>query len=190
MQSFRQPQRKFVPANQSSARQRTAAPSSVFDPALRCLEAGDVAGAVSRLIACRQHVRKSEIASNLLANLLLRLSRARGFRLQAHSRAVNGLAAVCCARPGKWGNPYRIAPAFACDYVKIPAITADTAVILFREHLEGMLKNWESTRDALEDLRGKNLACWCALPKPGEPDICHAAVLLDLANRPICEPIE
>lgn len=32
-------------------------------------------------------------------------------------------------------------------------------------------------------LRGKNLACWCKLPKPGEPDICHAAVLLELANK-------
>lgn len=28
------------------------------------------------------------------------------------------------------------------------------------------------------DLRGKNLACWCALDKP-----CHADVLLELANR-------
>jgi tetratricopeptide (TPR) repeat protein len=75
LQSFRQPQRKFIPAGKAPARQRAAAPSSVFDPALRCLEAGDVAGAVSRLLACRQHVRKSEIACNLLANLLLRLSR-------------------------------------------------------------------------------------------------------------------
>jgi hypothetical protein len=36
----------------------------------------------------------------------LRLSRARGFNLQAHSRAVNGLPAVNCARPWKWGNPF------------------------------------------------------------------------------------
>ena len=34
-----------------------------------------------------------------------------------------------------------------------------------------------------EDLRGKNLACWCELPKPGKPDLCHAAVLLEFANR-------
>lgn len=31
-------------------------------------------------------------------------------------------------------------------------------------------------------LRGKNLACWCA---PGTP--CHADVLLEIANKPICE---
>lgn len=34
-------------------------------------------------------------------------------------------------------------------------------------------------------LRGKNLACWC---KPGAP--CHADVLLELANAPICEAVE
>lgn len=31
-------------------------------------------------------------------------------------------------------------------------------------------------------LRGKDLGCWCPLPAPGEPDICHAAVLIDIAN--------
>jgi hypothetical protein len=31
----------------------------------------------------------------------------------------------------------------------------------------------------LAELRGKNLACWCALDQP-----CHADVLLELANRP------
>lgn len=32
-------------------------------------------------------------------------------------------------------------------------------------------------------LQGKNLACWCPLPQSGEPDKCHAAVLLRLANE-------
>jgi hypothetical protein len=35
---------------------------------------------------------------------------------------------------------------------------------------------------ALPGLRGKNLACWCPLPKDGEADSCHALVLLELAN--------
>lgn len=37
----------------------------------------------------------------------------------------------------------------------------------------------EALRGALPELRGKNLACWCALDQP-----CHADVLLELANRP------
>ena len=36
---------------------------------------------------------------------------------------------------------------------------------------------------ALPKLRGKNLACWCPLPLEGEEDVCHAAVLLQLANQ-------
>jgi hypothetical protein len=33
--------------------------------------------------------------------------------------------------------------------------------------------------NAVAELRGKNLACWCPLDKP-----CHADVLLELANTP------
>ena len=40
--------------------------------------------------------------------LRLQLSRRMGFDLQARSRHANGLAAVSVARPGKWGNPFRI----------------------------------------------------------------------------------
>ena len=36
--------------------------------------------------------------------------------------------------------------------------------------------------ECLPTLKGKNLACWCPLPEPGERDICHAAVLLERAN--------
>jgi hypothetical protein len=31
-------------------------------------------------------------------------------------------------------------------------------------------------------LHGRDLMCWCPLPAPGQPDHCHAAVLLRLAN--------
>jgi len=34
------------------------------------------------------------------------------------------------------------------------------------------------------ELAGKDLACWCPLPEPGEPDYCHAAHQLRLANPP------
>ena len=36
----------------------------------------------------------------------LQLSRAKGFDLQALSRAANGLTAVNVGRPSKWGNPF------------------------------------------------------------------------------------
>jgi hypothetical protein len=89
----------------------------------------------------------------------LRLSRRRGFRLQKLSRRTNGLAAVNVARPSKWGNPYTV-----------EAHGRKRAIALYRLHLK---------RAGLDirELRGRNLACWCA---PAE--LCHADTLLTLAN--------
>jgi hypothetical protein len=71
------------------------------------------------------------------------------------------------------------------------------AVALHRAWIEGDLRDPaipEKSREllkrkreevlaALPSLRGKNLACWCPLPAAHEPDNCHAATLLKLANR-------
>lgn len=113
----------------------------------------------------------------------LQLSRAKGFNLQEHSRAVNGLKAVNVARPSKWGNPYKVGgPAYVSDKsgrtrLRRAPLTANEAVDLYRKR---ECKPMDSA--AIAKLRGKNLACWCALDAP-----CHADVLLELANRPICE---
>jgi hypothetical protein len=115
----------------------------------------------------------------------LQLSRRKGFNLQAWSRQVNGLEAVNCARPGGYGNPFVVGEvpslAFAA-YTNSRIESVAESVDLYRRLC---LKNFAKFDcvDRLLELRGKNLACWCALPKPGEPDICHAAVLLELANR-------
>jgi Domain of unknown function (DUF4326) len=117
----------------------------------------------------------------------LQLSRKKGFNLQEHSRAVNGLAAVNCARPGGLGNPFRKGMAqmswdgnkAALDKIK----DASDAVEHHRRWLVSLLDNdhpgYVETRGTLDGLRGKNLACWCALDKP-----CHADMLLELANKP------
>lgn len=87
----------------------------------------------------------------------LTLSRRKGFRLQAASRAINGLAAVTVARPGRWGNPF--------------AIGRDgnqaECVAQYRRWIKqpGQKALREEARRAL---KGENLACWCA---PGTP--CH-----------------
>ena len=116
----------------------------------------------------------------------LQLSRKRGFNLQEHSRAVNGLDAVNVARPGKWGNPFRVG--YHGD--------ANECVMMYRGCMTGPFNKtladvWRVTGGGdysillglsgpwMSELRGKNLACWC---KPGEP--CHADVLIELANRP------
>jgi len=106
----------------------------------------------------------------------LQLSRRKGFLLQEQSRAINGLEAVNCARPGKWGNRY-------CVGVDG---TAEECGARFRADWEsGLLHPLGRVilQERLAGLRGKNLACWCSLPKPGHPDICHCDILLALANK-------
>ncbi len=38
-------------------------------------------------------------------------------------------------------------------------------------------------RSNLRALVGRDLACWCPLPPEGEPDLCHAAVLIEHLNQ-------
>jgi hypothetical protein len=86
----------------------------------------------------------------------IQVKRQKGFRLPA--------GAVYVGRPTKWGNPFRPGP----------GLSRERMIAKFRAY-------FRKRRDliaALGELRGHDLACWCA---PGEP--CHADVLLELANR-------
>lgn len=118
----------------------------------------------------------------------LQLSRRKGFNLQAHSRAVNGLPAVKVSRPGPFGNPFVVGevPSIAwCRYSTSRVETAAEAVDLFRRLCMHDFARFDASVDKLLELRGKNLACWCA---PGSP--CHADVLLELANGPRCDEVQ
>ncbi|PZU95592.1 MAG: hypothetical protein DI527_00860 [Chelatococcus sp.] len=131
----------------------------------------------------------------------LQLSRRKGFDLQALSRATNGLPAIKVTRPGAWGNPYvvwRDGPAWMVSAVpchwgpfRTFEVATAEAVCLFRDdlmrpghHHHRLNQPVPTAADIIKSLRGMNLACWC---KPGAP--CHADVLLELANRPICEAV-
>jgi hypothetical protein len=94
----------------------------------------------------------------------LRLSRARGFSLQSHSLATNGLLAVSVARPSKWGNPWRVQ-----DWGRAKAVALFRCGFGERADLKASIE---------KELRGKNLGCYCPLEAE-----CHADVLLDVANR-------
>lgn len=108
----------------------------------------------------------------------LQLSRRKGYSLQAATVAANGLPAVIVARPGPWGNPFRIGHTRReCEGEWEKVEDAATAVRFFREMLTIPQRNYP-TDAQVATLRGKNLACWCKL---GDP--CHADVLLELANR-------
>jgi hypothetical protein len=144
----------------------------------------------------------------------LRLSRAKGFDLQALSLATNGLPAVNVGRPSKWGNPFRVGDKgrlifkemtddelLAFDFSPKPMKLPDGMTINVRPvppntfvHFAKPLTAEDAVRwfgQNIKDkgidvspLRGKNLACSCALDAP-----CHADVLLELANRPTCDEV-
>ncbi len=87
--------------------------------------------------------------------------------------------AVYVGRPTKWGNPYRAptkngVPSRGFD---IPRHVAPQILTQYEE-----LILTSDLGDELQELRGKDLACWCPLDRP-----CHADVLLRLANTPHAE---
>lgn len=71
--------------------------------------------------------------------------------------------AVNCARPGKFGNPF-----------KSPPMSREAAV---REHKQYLANNPELVALIKAELRGKDLACFCSLELA-----CHVDNLLETAN--------
>jgi hypothetical protein len=114
----------------------------------------------------------------------IQLSREKGWRMPANTKKVD--------RATIFGNPFPVE-----KYGRAEAIA------LYRNWLTGVMTREEIQKayppmlanhllakrgwvlEALPHLRGKNLGCWCVLPKDGEPDMCHAALLLELANAAI-----
>ncbi|WP_211832858.1 DUF4326 domain-containing protein [Streptomyces asiaticus] len=113
-----------------------------------------------------------------------------GWRLA--DATTNPLGAVIVSRPSRFGNPFTIQQAIEAEMGN-PRSAVTQA---YREWLRvGTQGGWfEETyrignqvfdrRRVLADLhllRGRDLACTCPLPEPGQPDHCHGAVLLELA---------
>lgn len=79
--------------------------------------------------------------------------------------------AVYVGRPSVYGNPYSHRAS------KIPGTilvkTREEAIARYR----GMVESRPALVEAIKnELRGKNLVCWCA------PEACHADFLLEIAN--------
>lgn len=70
---------------------------------------------------------------------------------------------VYIGRPSKWGNPFVIGR----DGSRADVIAKYRAWIVAQPAL----------MNALDELRGRDLVCWCA------PLACHGDVLIELANR-------
>ncbi|OWU83832.1 hypothetical protein ATO6_15495 [Oceanicola sp. 22II-s10i] len=109
----------------------------------------------------------------------IQLSRRKGWRKPE--------GAVVVARPTAFGNPFTVAAARDAGWGGTDADLQRQCVEAFRQWLNGSEADWQGPEsDAarvellrrLRELRGHDLACWCA---PGAP--CHADVLIEMANR-------
>jgi hypothetical protein len=81
------------------------------------------------------------------------------------------VGAVYIGRGSIWGNPYSTKPS---RYSVIIVATVEEAIELYANT---WLPELLATTDAnLEDLRGRDLVCYCA------PEPCHGDVLLEAAN--------
>ena len=105
----------------------------------------------------------------------VRLSRAKGWRMPANTVKVD--------RATKWGNPFVVGKPSAFTGGR-PVQDRRHAFVLYRAVAPD---NEALVAAAQAELRGKNLACWCPILRYSEDGCCHADVLIELANRPVCE---
>lgn len=78
--------------------------------------------------------------------------------------------AVYVGRPSKWGNPFPL------------NAEADRETVL-AQYEDWLLRQPVLLAAVRSELRGKHLSCWCA------PKLCHADVLLRIANTDLQESI-
>ena len=101
----------------------------------------------------------------------VRLSRAKGWRMPPDTVKVD--------RSTIWGNPF--VPMQPAPLGPSRGTLVRDTGHAFELYRESAPFDADFAREARRVLKGKNLACWCPLT---DPDQCHAAVLLAIANAP------
>ena len=100
-------------------------------------------------------------------------------------------------RGTRWGNPFTVTDCIESAFATTKDEARRVCTEQFGQWLAGELAGGPGPdgtpcsrgarnriRADIEELRGRELMCWCPLPEPGQPDHCHGAVLLALANAP------
>jgi hypothetical protein len=109
-------------------------------------------------------------------------------------RAPAGAAYV--GRPTRFGNPFRLVEAPHGGYVVVhdngAGVGTFATAFEARRYATEAFRVWinqpeqEETRRLFRALlHGRDLTCWCPPPAVGQPDHCHAAVLLEIANQEV-----
>ncbi len=82
---------------------------------------------------------------------------------------------IYVGRPSKWGNPYSVKH-YGEEAVEM--FERELTAAIERPYTEPHCIQFRIMAESIEELRGKDLACWCR-----STEVCHADVLLQLANR-------
>jgi len=96
-----------------------------------------------------------------------------------HGKVPPGAVYVGRAAPGLPASPY-------ANPFPVKAHGRGEALRLYREHLAAHPELVDAAR---RELAGRDLACWCARPAPGEPDLCHAPILMEAIAAPGTGPV-
>jgi hypothetical protein len=142
-----------------------------------------------------------------------RIQRRRTAGWRAEDHTTNPLGVVYVGRGTRWGNPFIVGERYVSRtafhvapfpapadkplgttkhpaWSPWPAWTEVVAEVRDREHAVELFRAHIAYNDDVwdpevirEELGGRDLMCWCPLPADGEPDHCHAAVLISLANQ-------
>ena len=95
----------------------------------------------------------------------VQLSGTKGWRMPPNTVKVD--------RTTMLGNPFTVEQHGRRGAVRMYELWLD-----WDAHMAMLMSQRRLVLNALPTLQGKNLACWCPLPAPGQPDLCYAAVLL------------
>ena len=90
----------------------------------------------------------------------VQLSRKKGWHMPPNTVKVD--------RSTKWGNPFRITA----------RVSREESMEKFEHWIASTPEGRDLAKAAKEELRGKNLACWCHLD-----EACHADILLRVSNQ-------
>jgi len=114
----------------------------------------------------------------MTAPVRIRLSRAKGWRLPE--------GAVNVARPGKLGNPFIVGRDGTREQCAALYLSLQRGFIGFADKVtpEEQVRAFRALHRALPDLKGKSVACWCAL----DGGACHGDIILAAANPELPMP--
>jgi hypothetical protein len=103
----------------------------------------------------------------------MQLSRKKGWKMPENTVKVD--------RTTKWGNPFIVGEhGTRAECVRLFEYLLGGLLCISANNCEAQEAYMAMARCDLEQLRGKNLACWCPLDAP-----CHADVLLVMANAKV-----